>query len=57
MVAHLNLKGRVLINGVDEILNHYTLHDYQNFSPFIDTKREKYFSHDAFEICFIISKA
>ena len=57
MVNHLNLKGRTILNGVNEILQSKDLKEFMSYSPFIDDKKEKYFCHDAFEICWNITKA
>lgn len=56
-VAHLNLKGKYLINGVTELLNSKSLEDFYKTSPYIDEKRSSYFCNDAFEICWNITKA
>eukprot|EP00347_Sterkiella_histriomuscorum_P022854 403336902 len=56
-VAHLNLKGKHLINGINELLNFKTLEEFYQTTPYIDEKRPSYFCNDSFEICWNITKA
>ncbi|CDW91252.1 hexosaminidase d [Stylonychia lemnae] len=56
-VQYLNLKGKYIIQGINELIQSKSLDEFYKFSPYIDTKKQKHFCHDAFEICWNLTKA
>ena len=57
MVANLNIKGKELLNGYEQILvNSKSLEEFMEYSIFIDKSRERFFCQDAFELCLNIEK-